>query len=131
MKNGCKDFISPTMDKIKIEPYHENRLHDMIFAQCFLRVANNRGKCIEDSMNLMQELREYIVYLYRHIEQLEKDKRYLLEQRLKRDISLVERLNKIKELLKESDCIAGSQEFGLSYGQAINYLEEIKEVLKG
>lgn len=83
MKNGCKDFISPTMDKIKIEPYFENRLHDIIFAQSYLRVANSRGKCIEDSMSIMQELCEYIVYLYRHIEQLEKDKRYLLEQYLK------------------------------------------------
>lgn len=83
MKNGCKDFISPTMDKLKIEPYSENRLHDIIFAQTFLGMANNRGHCIEDSMNLIQELREYIVYLYSHIEQLEKDKKYLLEQYLK------------------------------------------------
>lgn len=82
MKNGCKDFVSPTMDKIKIEPYFENRLHDIIFAQTFLRIANNRGKCIEDSMTLIQELREYIVYLYAHIEQLEKDKRYLLKKML-------------------------------------------------
>lgn len=22
MKNGCKKFISPTMDKLKIEPYY-------------------------------------------------------------------------------------------------------------
>lgn len=85
MKNGCKDFVSPTMDKIKIEPYFENRLHDIIFAQTYLRMANSRGKCIEDSMTLIQELREYIVYLYAHIEQLEKDKRYLLAQKLKRD----------------------------------------------
>lgn len=83
MKNGCKDFISPTMDKLKIELYSENRLHDIIFAQTFLRIANNRGKCIEDSMTLIQELREYIVYLYAHIEQLEKDKRHLLKQYLK------------------------------------------------
>lgn len=83
MKNGCKDFVSPTMDKIKIEPYCENRLHDIIFAQTFLRIANDRGKCIDDSMMLIQELREYIIYLYAHIEQLEKDKRYLLKQYLK------------------------------------------------
>lgn len=83
MKNGCKDFISPTMDELKIEPYCENRLHDIIFATTFLRIANNRGKCIEDSMTLIQELREYIVYLYFHIEQLEKDKKYLLKQYLK------------------------------------------------
>ena len=130
MKNGCKDFISPIMDKIKIEPYFENRLHDIIFAQSYLRVANSRGKCIEDSMSLMQELREYIVYLYRHIEQLEKDKRYLLEQRLKKDRSAIEKLNKIKELSKEADGMADNQEFGLSYGQAINYLNEIKDIIK-
>ena len=83
MKNGCKDFVSPTMDKIKIEPYFENRLHDIMFAQCFLRHANVHGDCIEDSMNLIQELREYIIYLYSHLEQLEKDKRYLLKKYLK------------------------------------------------
>lgn len=82
IKNGCKDFVSPTMDRIKIEPHFENRLHDIIFAQTFLQIANSRGKCIEDSMTLIQELREYIVYLYAHIEQLEKDKRYLLKKML-------------------------------------------------
>lgn len=84
MKNGCKDFISPTMDKIKIEPYFENRLHDVVFAITFLRIANHRGHCVDDSMRLIQELREYIVYLYSHIEQLEKDKQYLLAKSLKR-----------------------------------------------
>ena len=83
MKNGCKDFISPTMDKLGITHHFENRLHDIIFAQTFLEIANNRGKCIGDSRTLIQEMREYIVYLYAHIEQLEKDKRYLLKQYLK------------------------------------------------
>ena len=83
MKNGCKDFVSPTMDKLKIEPYFENRVNDVIFAQTYLEIANNRGHCIEDSRNLIGELRDYINYLYRHIEQLEKDKQYLLKQRLK------------------------------------------------
>lgn len=83
MKNGCKNFISPTMDKIKIEPYHHNRLHDISYAQVYLRLANSRGKCLEDTINLTQELYEYIIYLYSHIEQLEKDKRFLLEQTLK------------------------------------------------
>lgn len=41
-----------------------------------------------------------------------------------------EKINKIKEILREMDGVADSQEFGLSYGQAINYLEEIKEALK-
>lgn len=84
MKNGCKEFVSPTMDKIKIEPFSENRLHDIPFAQTFLRIANSRGKCLEDTINLTQELYEYINYLYSHIEQLEKDKIYLLEQKLKK-----------------------------------------------
>lgn len=82
MKNGCKDFISPTIDKIKIEPYFENRLHDVIFAESYLRQANAHGRCIEDSMQLIEELRNYIVYLYRKIDQLERDKQHLLEQRL-------------------------------------------------
>lgn len=83
MKNGCKDFISPTMDKIKIEPFYENRLDDIAFAQTKLRILNGRGVYLEDTIQLTQELYEYIVYLYSHIEQLEKDKRYLLEQALK------------------------------------------------
>lgn len=41
-----------------------------------------------------------------------------------------EKIEKIKEILREVDGIADSQEFGLSYGQAINYLEEIKEIIK-
>jgi hypothetical protein len=83
MKNGCKDFISPTMDKLKIDKFFENRLNDVVFAQTYLEMANNRGRCIEDSRTLISELHQYILYLYSHIDQLEKDKRYLLEQRLK------------------------------------------------
>lgn len=41
-----------------------------------------------------------------------------------------EKIEKIKEILVEKNGIADSQEFGLSYSQAINYLEEIEEVLK-
>lgn len=83
MKNGCKEFISPTMDKIGIEPFYENRVDDIIFAQTKLRQLNNRGYYLEDTIQLTQELYEYIVYLYSHIEQLEKDKMYLLEKALK------------------------------------------------
>lgn len=102
MKNGCKDFVSPTMDKLGIEPYFENRLHDIIFAQSYLRQANAHGRCIEDSMQLIQELRGYIVYLYCHIEQLEKDKRYLLEKRLKRKEFVIEdHKDEINQLEKE------------------------------
>lgn len=75
------------MDKIQIEHYHENRLHDIDFAQTKLRMLNQRGLCLEDTINLTQELYKYIVYLYSHIDQLEKDKRYLVEQKLKRLIA--------------------------------------------
>lgn len=84
MKNGCKEFVSPTMDKIGIEPFFENRVDDVRFAQVKLRHLNNRGMYSEDTIQLTQELYEYIVYLYSHIEQLEKDKKHLLEKALKR-----------------------------------------------
>lgn len=83
MKNGCKDFVSPTMDKLKIEKSSENRLHDIRYAQVFLEIANRRGYALEESRQLTTELYEYIIYLYSHIEQLEKDKRYLLKRMLK------------------------------------------------
>ena len=38
-----------------------------------------------------------------------------------------EKIEKIKGILAEMNGIADSQEFGLSYSQAINYLEEIEE----
>lgn len=41
-----------------------------------------------------------------------------------------EKINKIKEILREKDGVADSQEFGLSYSQAINYLEEIQDIIK-
>lgn len=41
-----------------------------------------------------------------------------------------EKVDRITYVLREADGIASSQEFGLSYGQAINYLEEIKEIIK-
>ena len=44
MKNGCKDFISPTMDKLKIDRVSGNRLHDIRYAQVFLEIANRRGR---------------------------------------------------------------------------------------
>ena len=48
------------------------------------------------------------------------------------DISTAEaKINKIKKLLAAKNRIEDDQEFGLSYGQAINYLEDIEEILKG
>lgn len=41
-----------------------------------------------------------------------------------------EKIEKIKEILAEKNGIADSQEFGLSYGQVISYLEEIEEIIK-
>lgn len=41
-----------------------------------------------------------------------------------------EKVDKISDVLKEADGIASSQEFGLSYSQAINYLEEIRGIMK-
>ena len=38
--------------------------------------------------------------------------------------------DKIKEILAEKNGVTDGQEFGLSYSQAINYLEEIEEVIK-
>ena len=46
------------------------------------------------------------------------------------NLTAEEKIDKIKEVLRETDGIADSQEFGLSYSQAINYLEEIEEVIK-
>ena len=154
MKNGCKDFVSPTMDKLKIDKSSENRLHDIRYAQVFLGIANRRGYALEESRQLTTELYEYIVYLYSHIEQLEKDKRYLLEQRLKENQRLKEqnaalqwanksiiktekerrrqlwdKINRIEKILSEKNGVADSQEFGLHYGQIHNYLNQIEEVI--
>lgn len=41
-----------------------------------------------------------------------------------------EKMNKIKEILSEKNGVADSQEFGLSYGQAIDYLERIAETIQ-
>ena len=84
MKNGCKEFISPTMDNLEIKPFYKHRVNDIVFAQVKLRHLNSRGCCLEETIQLTQELYEYIIYLYSHIEQLEKDKMYLLAKTLKR-----------------------------------------------
>ena len=38
-------------------------------------------------------------------------------------------IDKIKDIIREADGVADSQEFVLSYSQAINYLEEIKQII--
>ena len=82
MKNGCKSFESKIMDEIGIEPYYKNRLHDVNFAITRLQFLNRRGSHYCETGWLIRELYDYISYLYSHIEQLEKDKRYLLKQKL-------------------------------------------------
>ena len=47
----------------------------------------------------------------------------------KETLSVEEKLQKIKEILSERNGVADSQEFGLSYSQAINYLDEIEEII--
>lgn len=47
------------------------------------------------------------------------------------ELTYEEKIDKIKAILAAANGIADSQEFGLSYSQAINYLDEIEEVLKG
>lgn len=84
MKNGYKSFSSPIMDKLKIEPYFQNRVDDITFAKTKLRQLNHRGSHIEDTMMLIDELHQYIWYLYKHIEQLEKDKQFLNIERIKK-----------------------------------------------
>ena len=85
MENGCKEFSSSVMDRYEIDPYYQRRLDDIAFLKVKLRMLNNRGLKVEDTMGLIDELYEYIHYLYTHIEQLEKDKQYLLEKSLKKE----------------------------------------------
>lgn len=46
-------------------------------------------------------------------------------------LSSEEKLEKIKKILSEKEGIADNQEFGLTYSQIINYLDEIEEIVKG
>lgn len=41
-----------------------------------------------------------------------------------------EKINKIKEILREKNGVADSQEFGLNYGQVLYYLEQIEEIIE-
>ena len=40
-----------------------------------------------------------------------------------------EKINKIKEILSEKNGVADSYEFGLSYGQLMDYLDRIEEII--
>lgn len=48
---------------------------------------------------------------------------------LKLEIAAIEKLNKIRAILSEKNGVADSQEFGLRYGQVLDYLEQIEEVI--
>lgn len=47
------------------------------------------------------------------------------------NMTTIEKIVKIKEILIEKNGVADSQEFGLSYSQAIDYLDKIEEIIKG
>ena len=40
-----------------------------------------------------------------------------------------EKIEKIKNIISERNGITDSQEFGLTYSQAINYLDEIEDIV--
>jgi len=54
----------------------------------------------------------------------------ILLDELKLELTSVEKLNKIKAIITEKNGVADNQEFGLHYGQAIDYLEQIEEIIK-
>ena len=45
-------------------------------------------------------------------------------------MSDTEKINKIREILLEKECVSDSQEFGLHYGQICDYLDRIAEIIK-
>lgn len=53
----------------------------------------------------------------------------MLLDELKLEVAATEKLNKIKAILSEKNGVADSQEFGLHYGQVLDYLEQIEEVI--
>ena len=53
----------------------------------------------------------------------------ILLDELKLEVAEIEKLNKIKVILSEKNGVADIQEFGLHYGQALDYLEQIEEII--
>jgi hypothetical protein len=53
----------------------------------------------------------------------------MLLDELKLEVAAIEKLNKIKAILSEKNGISDSQEFGLHYGQVLDYLEQIEEII--
>lgn len=101
---------------------HRNELKD-IWNSC-----NNAcpifGKDFDDLAKMVikqKEENDALRWANKSIIKVEKEKRK----------QLWDKINRIKEILLEKDGVADNQEFGLSYSQAINYLEEIEKVIKG
>lgn len=80
-----KDFKSEIMDNVfKTDRHFENRIDDFMFTEITIRHSINRTDFYnEDIIKLMNEMKDYIHYLYEYIDTLEKDKQYLLKQYLK------------------------------------------------
>lgn len=53
----------------------------------------------------------------------------MLLDELKLEVVVIDKLNKIKAILLEKNGVADIQEFGLHYGQALDYLEQIEEII--
>lgn len=81
-----KDFQSEIMNNVfKTDRHFKNRIDDFMFTEVTIRHLLNRTNCYggEDVIKLMNEMKDYIHYLYKYIDTLEKDKQYLLKQYLK------------------------------------------------
>lgn len=53
----------------------------------------------------------------------------MLLDELKLEVVAIEKLNKIRAILSEKNGVSDSQELGLNYGQVLDYLEQIEEVI--
>jgi hypothetical protein len=89
------------MDDLKIEKFYCTRLLDISLAKITLNIANNRGQGINHTFNLINELHEYVLYLYNYIYRLERDKTYLLKKSLKEKEKMQKEINELKEKIKE------------------------------
>lgn len=80
-----KDFQSEIMDNVfKTDKHFKNRIDDFMFTEVTIRYLMNRTDFNnEDIIKLINEMKNYIHYLYEYIDTLEKDKQYLLKQYLK------------------------------------------------
>lgn len=76
---------------------------------------NCRDHLVEDALSFIEALQ----WTNRRLVKTEKEKRR----------ELWDKINRIKEILSEKNGVADSQEFGLHYGQIINYLDQIEEVI--